>query len=41
MAKVTGITIAVWDGQNKELNGQKAVTQWNELKYKMLCACPF
>jgi DMSO reductase family type II enzyme heme b subunit len=27
------IAIAIWNGQNKERNGQKAVTQWNELKY--------
>ena len=25
--------IAIWNGQNKERNGQKAVTQWNELQY--------
>ena len=27
------MAIAIWNGQNKERNGQKAVTQWNELKY--------
>jgi len=25
--------IAVWNGQNKERNGQKAVTQWQTLQY--------
>jgi DMSO reductase family type II enzyme heme b subunit len=29
----TPMAIAVWNGQNKERNGQKAVTQWNELQY--------
>jgi len=29
----TPMGIAVWNGQNKERNGQKAVTQWNELQY--------
>ena len=29
----TPMGIAVWNGQNKERNGQKAVTQWNELHY--------
>jgi len=29
----TPMAIAVWNGQNKERNGQKAVTQWNELRY--------
>ena len=29
----TPIAIAIWNGQNKERNGQKAVTQWNELRY--------
>ncbi|QPJ66845.1 MAG: nitrite oxidoreductase, gamma subunit [Candidatus Nitrohelix vancouverensis] len=29
----TPMAIAVWDGQNKERNGQKAVTQWHELRY--------
>ena len=29
----TPIAIAIWDGQNKERNGQKAVTQWNTLHY--------
>ena len=27
------MAIAVWNGQNKERNGQKGITQWNELKY--------
>jgi len=27
------MAIAIWNGQNKERNGQKAVTSWNELKY--------
>lgn len=27
------MAIAIWNGQNKERNGQKAVTQWNELQY--------
>ena len=27
------MAIAIWDGQNKERNGQKAVTQWNTLHY--------
>ena len=29
----TPMAIAVWNGQNKERNGQKAVTQWNTLHY--------
>jgi DMSO reductase family type II enzyme heme b subunit len=29
----TPLAIAVWNGQNKERNGQKGVTQWHELKY--------
>ncbi len=29
----TPIGIAIWNGQNKERNGQKAITQWNELQY--------
>jgi DMSO reductase family type II enzyme heme b subunit len=29
----TAMGIAIWNGQNKERNGQKAVTQWNELQY--------
>ncbi len=29
----TPIAIAVWNGQNKERNGQKAITQWHELRY--------
>ena len=29
----TPMAIAIWNGQNKERNGQKAVTQWNELQY--------
>ena len=29
----TPMAIAIWNGQNKERNGQKGVTQWNELKY--------
>ena len=29
----TPMAIAIWDGQNKERNGQKAVTQWNTLHY--------
>ncbi len=29
----TPMAIAIWNGQNKERNGQKAVTQWNELHY--------
>lgn len=29
----TPMAIAIWNGQNKERNGQKAITQWNELKY--------
>ncbi len=27
------MAIAIWNGQNKERNGQKAVTQWHELRY--------
>ena len=27
------MAIAIWNGQNKERNGQKAVTQWNTLNY--------
>jgi hypothetical protein len=27
------IAIAVWNGQNKERNGQKGITQWQELRY--------
>ena len=27
------MAIAIWDGHNKERNGQKAVTQWQTLKY--------
>ncbi len=27
------MAIAVWNGQNKERNGQKGITQWQELKY--------
>jgi DMSO reductase family type II enzyme heme b subunit len=29
----TPMAIAIWDGNNKERNGQKAVTQWNTLHY--------
>ena len=29
----TPMAIAIWDGGNKERNGQKAVTQWNTLHY--------
>jgi len=29
----TPMAIAIWNGQNKERNGQKAITQWQELKY--------
>ncbi|QPJ66749.1 MAG: nitrite oxidoreductase, gamma subunit [Candidatus Nitrohelix vancouverensis] len=29
----TPMAIAIWNGQNKERNGQKAVTQWHELRY--------
>jgi len=29
----TPMAIAIWNGNNKERNGQKAVTQWNELRY--------
>jgi DMSO reductase family type II enzyme heme b subunit len=29
----TPMAIAIWNGQNKERNGQKGVTQWNELNY--------
>ncbi len=29
----TPIAFAIWNGQNKERNGQKGVTQWHELKY--------
>jgi len=29
----TPMAIAIWNGQNKERNGQKAVTQWNTLHY--------
>lgn len=29
----TPMAIAIWNGSNKERNGQKAVTQWNTLKY--------
>jgi DMSO reductase family type II enzyme heme b subunit len=29
----TPIAIAIWNGQNKERNGQKAVTQWQTLEY--------
>ena len=29
----TPMAIAVWNGQNKERNGQKGVTQWNTLNY--------
>ncbi len=29
----TPIAIAIWNGQNKERNGQKAVTQWHTLRY--------
>ena len=29
----TAMAIAVWNGQNKERNGQKGITQWNELRY--------
>jgi DMSO reductase family type II enzyme heme b subunit len=29
----TPMAIAVWNGQNKERNGQKGVTQWNTLHY--------
>ena len=31
--KKTPMAIAIWDGNNKERNGQKAVTQWNTLEY--------
>jgi hypothetical protein len=27
------MAIAIWNGGNKERNGQKAVTQWNTLHY--------
>jgi DMSO reductase family type II enzyme heme b subunit len=27
------MAIAIWNGQNKERNGQKGITQWNELRY--------
>ena len=29
----TPMAIAIWNGGNKERNGQKAVTQWNTLHY--------
>ena len=29
----TPMAIAIWNGNNKERNGQKAVTQWNNLHY--------
>ena len=29
----TPVAFAIWNGQNKERNGQKGVTQWHELKY--------
>jgi DMSO reductase family type II enzyme heme b subunit len=29
----TPMAIAIWNGQNKERNGQKAVTQWQTLRY--------
>jgi len=29
----TPMGIAIWNGQNKERNGQKAITQWQELRY--------
>ncbi|NIQ01650.1 MAG: nitrite oxidoreductase, gamma subunit, partial [Nitrospinaceae bacterium] len=29
----TPMAIAIWNGQNKERNGQKAITQWNKLMY--------
>ena len=29
----TPMGIAIWNGHNKERNGQKAITQWQELKY--------
>lgn len=29
----TPMAMAVWNGQNKERNGQKGVTQWHELRY--------
>lgn len=29
----TPMAIAIWNGQNKERNGQKAVTQWQTLQY--------
>jgi len=29
----TAMAIAIWNGGNKERNGQKAVTQWNTLHY--------
>jgi DMSO reductase family type II enzyme heme b subunit len=29
----TPMAIAIWNGNNKDRNGQKAVTQWNELQY--------
>jgi len=29
----TPMAIAIWNGNNKERNGQKAVTQWNTLHY--------
>lgn len=29
----TPIAFAIWNGQNKERNGQKAITSWNKLKY--------
>jgi len=31
--KKTPMAIAIWNGGNKERNGQKAVTQWNYLHY--------
>jgi len=31
--KKSPMAIAIWDGNNKERNGQKAVTQWNTLEY--------
>jgi len=29
----TPMGMAIWNGQNKERNGQKAITQWHELRY--------
>jgi len=29
----TPMAMAIWNGHNKERNGQKAITQWHELRY--------